>query len=64
MKIIVEPGRCEGHAICVGVLPEVFALDDDDEQVRLLVEEPEESSRAIVANAVRECPMAALRLAD
>lgn len=62
MRIIVDPDRCEGHGVCVGLSPEIFALDDDDEWVRLLVAEPEESFRTVVENAVAECPMAALKL--
>ena len=39
MRIIVDPDRCEGQAVCVGLAPAVFALDDDDEVVRLLVDD-------------------------
>ena len=48
MKIIVDPDRCEGQAVCVGLAPKVFALDDDDEVVRILVDEvpPELEKRA------------------
>jgi len=61
MKIIVDPDRCEGQAVCVGLAPKVFALDDDDEVVRILVDEvpPELEKRA--RKAVEKCPMAALR---
>ena len=61
MKIIVDPDRCEGQAVCVGLAPAVFALDDDDEVVRLLVDDvpPEFEKRA--RKAVAKCPMAALR---
>lgn len=61
MKIIVDPDRCEGQAVCVGLAPAVFALEDDDEVVRVLVDEvpPELEKRA--RKAVEKCPMAALR---
>lgn len=61
MKIEVDPDRCEGQAVCVGLAPAVFALGDDDEFVRLLVDEvpPEFEKRA--RKAVDKCPMAALR---
>ncbi|WP_314037524.1 ferredoxin [Dietzia sp. CH92] len=60
MRIIVDPDRCEGQAVCVGLAPAVFALDDDDEVVRLLVDDvpPEHEKRA--RKAVAKCPMAAL----
>lgn len=61
MRIIVDPDRCEGQAVCVGLAPKVFALDDDDEVVRILLDEvpPELEKRA--RKAVEKCPMAALR---
>lgn len=61
MRIIVDPVRCEGQAVCVGLAPAVFELGDDDEVVRLLVDEvpPEHEKRA--RKAVQKCPMAALR---
>lgn len=61
MRIVVDPDRCEGQAVCVGLAPKVFALDDDDEVVRILVDEvpPELEKRA--RKAVEKCPMAALR---
>ena len=36
MRIDVDPDRCEGQAVCVGLAPKVFELNDDDEVVREL----------------------------
>ena len=36
MRIEVDPDRCEGQAVCVGLAPKVFELNDDDEVVRFL----------------------------
>ena len=30
MKIVVDYDECEANAVCVGILPEVFEVDDDD----------------------------------
>ena len=30
MRVVVDPDRCEGNAICVGIAPELFQLDDDE----------------------------------
>ncbi len=46
MKVVVDELRCDAHGLCADACPEVFALDDDDDLVRVLVEEPEESLRA------------------
>ena len=30
MRVHVDRDRCEGNAICVGIAPDLFELDDDD----------------------------------
>jgi ferredoxin len=62
MKVVVEFDRCELHGDCVLAAPEVFDIGDDDEVVSLLVEEPGEELRAKVEEAVRNCPVTAIRL--
>lgn len=61
MKIIVDPDRCEGQAVCVGLAPAVFELGDDDEVVRVIVDEVPEEHEKRARKAVAKCPMAALR---
>lgn len=61
MRIIVDPDRCEGQAVCVGLAPAVFELGDDDEYVRVLVDEVPEEHQKRARKAVEKCPMAALR---
>jgi ferredoxin len=29
MRVAVDPGKCEGHARCWEICPEVFELDDE-----------------------------------
>jgi ferredoxin len=62
MKVVVEFDRCELHGDCVLAAPEVFDIGDDDEVVSLLIEEPGEELRAKVEEAVRNCPVTAIRL--
>ncbi|TYK48981.1 ferredoxin [Actinomadura decatromicini] len=61
MRVRVDPLVCEANAVCVGLAPDVFDLDDDDE-LRILRPDvpPEEADR--VRHAVRSCPKAALTL--
>jgi ferredoxin len=63
MRVLVNRDLCEGNALCVKEAPEVFALGDDD-QVILLIENPDEALRAKVDRAVRRCPRNALALED
>jgi ferredoxin len=62
MKVVVDELRCDAHGQCVNACPEVFALDDDDDLVTVLVAEPDESLRANVERAVQLCPKAAITL--
>lgn len=64
MRIVVDPNRCEGQAVCVGLAPKVFELDDDDEVVRVVVDEVPEDVEKRARKAVEKCPMAALRIEE
>jgi ferredoxin len=64
MKVVVDLLRCDAHGVCVDACPEVFALDDDDDKVRVLVEEPDESLREQLQRAVVVCPKAAITIED
>jgi ferredoxin len=63
MKVTVDPLVCEANAICVGILPEVFDLDDDDNLTILQPDVPAEHE-AKVRHAVRSCPKAALSITE
>jgi ferredoxin len=62
MRVVVDRDLCQGHAMCVLEDPDVFAVNDDDDQVTLLDETPDASHRDSVQNAVRYCPTTALSL--
>jgi ferredoxin len=64
MKVVVDELRCDAHGLCVDACPQVFALNDDDDVVRVLVEEPEGSLRASLEHAARVCPKAAITIED
>lgn len=63
MRVVVDLTQCESNALCMGVAPEVFELGDDD-QLRILQEEPPEELREKVAEAVRLCPKQAISIQD
>jgi ferredoxin len=63
MKVIVDWDLCEANAVCMKVCPEVFELQEDD---TLLIkdENPPESLRAKVEEAVRRCPRQAISIKE
>jgi ferredoxin len=62
MKIIVDFDRCEANGVCVGIAPDMFELDDDD-NLHVLEGDVADDRVADVEEAVAQCPKAALRLA-
>ncbi|MFC4124449.1 ferredoxin [Nocardia rhizosphaerae] len=62
MKIIVDFDRCEANGVCVGIAPDLFELDDDD-NLHVLDGDVADDRVADVEEAVAQCPKAALRLA-
>jgi ferredoxin len=62
MKVVLDELRCDAHGVCVTACPEVFALDDADDIVRILVDEPDESLRDKVQKAALACPKAAISI--
>lgn len=57
----LDRGRCEGHGMCEEAAPELFRLDDDGE-LEVLSDEVGADLMRKAENAVRLCPVAALRL--
>jgi ferredoxin len=63
MRVRVDRDACEANAVCAGLVPEVFEVDDDDNLHIQPGEVPAELT-ATVRLAVRSCPKDALRLAE
>jgi ferredoxin len=63
MRVVVDWDVCESNAICQGIAPEVFEVRDDD-NLYLLIEQPDESLRPKIEQAVRMCPKQALSIED
>lgn len=65
MKVTVDTALCEANAVCAGLVPEVFAVDEEDE-LHILTPHgdvpPELADRA--REAVQCCPRMALRLEE
>ncbi|MBI4950645.1 MAG: cytochrome P450 [Myxococcales bacterium] len=63
LRIHLDRDLCQGHGVCAGEAPEVFAVGDDH-KVRLLVAEPDPSLHAKVRAAARYCPTRTIRLEE
>jgi len=63
MRVVVNMSQCESNGLCMGAAPEVFLLDDDDQLV-VLDETPDESVRPKVEEAVRQCPKQAISIEE
>ncbi|HEV7536815.1 MAG TPA: ferredoxin [Acidimicrobiia bacterium] len=62
MKIVVDRELCQGHGQCEFAAPEVFSVQEDGTVA--YDEQPPESQRANVENAVRRCPVRAISLVE
>jgi ferredoxin len=62
-KIEVDWGLCESNGVCMGVIPEVFQLEDDD-TLTVLQEEVTPAIEAQVLEAVRQCPRQAISISE
>ena len=63
MRIVVDYDRCESNGVCMGILPEVFEVRDDD-FMYVLDERPPEKYRSKVVQAVNSCPTQALSVVE
>lgn len=61
MRVIVDRNRCEGAAVCVGIAPSVFELDDEDKAVIL---DPYSVDDDTLRRAAQGCPYEAIILED
>ncbi|ABK75775.1 ferredoxin [Mycolicibacterium smegmatis] len=60
-KIHVDLGLCESNGVCMGVIPEVFDLDEED-YLHVLSDEVTPENEARVRDAVRQCPRQAISI--
>ncbi|BBZ31573.1 ferredoxin [Mycolicibacterium confluentis] len=63
MRVEVDRDRCEGNAVCVGIAPDLFDLDDDDYAV-MKVDVVPADQEGLAEQAIAECPRAALNRRD
>ncbi|MEU8231431.1 ferredoxin [Actinoplanes sp. NPDC048967] len=62
MRVTVDRDLCIGAGMCVLTAPAVFDQDPEEAVVVLLDEQPPESERPAVEQAVGRCPAAVIQL--
>ncbi len=60
MRVAIDQQKCVGAGQCVFAAPEVFDQRDEDAIVVLLDDDPPESERANISDAIAACPVAAI----
>lgn len=62
-KIEVDWGLCESNGVCMGIIPTVFQLEDDD-TLTVLQDEVTPENEEKVRDAVRQCPRQAISITE
>jgi ferredoxin len=62
MRVTLDESLCQAYGNCLLAAPEVFDLDASSAVATVLQPGPPESLRPEVEEAVRSCPVEALRL--
>ena len=63
MRVEVDFGLCEANAICMGIAPEVFLLDEQD-YLHILNNEVTPANEAQILESARQCPRQAISIVD
>ena len=63
MRVEADWDACEANAVCAGLVPEVFEVDDDD-NLQITPGEVPAGLEQPVRHAVSSCPKLALRIVE
>ena len=63
VRVIVDRDRCEGNAVCLGIAPDIFDLDDEDYAI-IKTDPIPPDQEDLAEQAIAECPRAALLRKD
>lgn len=62
MKVVVDPDKCQGHARCHAICPELFEIDAIDQKSRVKLDAVPRELEARSIRAMSECPEGAVSL--
>jgi ferredoxin len=60
VKILVDPGKCQGHTLCAMRAPALFRLDDIDGHSSAVVDEVPAELEDEAREAAQSCPEQAI----
>jgi ferredoxin len=63
MKVEVDWDLCESNGVCMGIIPEVFELGDDD-MLTILQPEVTPENEEQIRDAIRQCPRQAIFITE
>jgi len=63
MHVEVDYDKCDSNGVCMGIIPEVFDLDDED-YLHVLQDEVTPESEQQISEAVRQCPRQAISIRE
>ncbi len=58
MRVEVRKDKCIGAAVCVGLAPEVFEMDQEENKAR--VKDPRAGKPEVLKYAAEQCPSGAI----
>jgi ferredoxin len=62
-KVQVDFELCESNGVCMGIIPEVFHLDEQD-YLHVLNEDVTPENEHDIREAVRQCPRQAISIVE
>jgi len=62
MRIAVDPGRCQGHALCLMAAPELFDFDDEAGHALPRTEDVPADKERDAERAAASCPERAITI--
>ena len=62
-KIKVDFSLCESNGVCVGIIGEVFSLDEND-YLQLSTDEVTPENQERIEDSVRQCPRQAISIVE
>ncbi|MGU3650163.1 ferredoxin [Mycolicibacterium sp. A43C] len=62
-RIEVDFGLCESNGVCMGIIPEVFELDAED-QLHVFTDAVTTDNEKQLRESVRQCPRQAITIVE
>ena len=62
MKVSVDANECTGCGLCCDDVPDVFAMDDDEDVAKVLQPEVPAALEDAVKQAAEDCPSEAIKV--